>query len=823
MFREPLLAPAIAFAAGISLEHYAGLCRTDVLWAVVALLVLAVFARIRKLTRTAFAATVIAIAGLGIISAGLHRPPPRPTLNVSSGETVILEGCIVEPPIFHEGREQFTLEIAPNARVRVSLILDSIEQSPAWRYGQRIEMPARIRMPRNFNNPGAFDYRAFLQRKHIYWTATGKPGPDVHLLPGTCGNRFQAALFDLRQAVLARTSELFGNSKYDEALLDALLIGEPARLERSWTEDYRRTGTYHALVISGLHITIIAAGLLFLLRLVFVPREAALLVATVAAWLYGFASGGSSPAIRSAALFTCFAAASILYRRARLLNLLAATALLFLAFDPAQLFDTSFQLSFLAVGAIGALAQPVLDATSEPWRDGLKALHDSRPDHRLAPHVAETRIELRYLAEAAGWPRLVHLFEAMLRSARWIWSGAMLTSFVQIGLILPSILYFHRVPVTSVTANLIATPLLTACVPLGFLALATGWNPFVRLTSLGVTVAKSLVEWQAQWEPSWRIPDPPLLLGAATLVVIVVAAHRKHIATSLLAALMAGGLVVGAFQKDAPQGKLQLQVLDVGQGDSMLLTLPEGRRMLIDGGGIPAFGKGRRPQLDIGEDVVSPYLWRLGVHNVDIVVLTHAHEDHAGGLRALIENFRPREIWSSANNQGGEAWQRIKLAAASTGATLKQFRAGMQWRQGPLQFQVLSPAQDYQPESTPGNNDSLALQVTYGRHRFLLTGDMEKYSEVQLLGKLEKIDILKVAHHGSRTSTTVDFLKGTRPAAAIVSVGEGNLYRHPHAEVLRRLETMRIATYRTDTMGLITVESDGRYLDVQPFRWPVAE
>ncbi|HYZ84889.1 MAG TPA: DNA internalization-related competence protein ComEC/Rec2, partial [Bryobacteraceae bacterium] len=761
---------------------------------------------------------LLVCVGLGTIVAGLRRPPPAPQLNAADGETTLLEGCVVEPPIFHEGREQFVLELAPGARARVSLFLNDPSEAPALRYGQRIELSARVRQPRNYGNPGAFDFVTFLARKQIYWLASAKPGPDLRVLDGTCGHPITAFLMNLRTTALERTAKLFPD-RYQAAINSALLIGEDTRLERAWTEDYRKTGTYHALVISGLHITLIASILVLLARLCWVPRTASLLATVVFVWLYAGFAGGTPPVLRSAALFTAFAIAHWFHRKVGLLNLLAAVALPFLIAEPDQLFDSSFQLSFLSVAAIGGLVRPIIDATSGRWKPALRGIENSEYDLRLTPALAEFRIELRLLAETLRWRYFLRVFEACARVATAAFEAITLTVFVQIGLVLPMVLYFHRVSLTSVVGNLLAVPLLTASVPIGYLALLTGLQAVVFIDTVLIDLARRIVEWQARLEPSWRIPNPPLIWVLLALVLLAIALYRPRPKFALTLVFASICLVLASFRQKAPEPQLELHAIDVGQGESLLLITPEGRRMLIDAGGIPTFGKHRRPALDIGEDVVSPYLFERGFASVDVIAITHAHEDHIGGLRSVIENFHPKELWIGSVPQESEAWLNMRAVAQSNQVRIRELRAGDRAQLGRLTLEAVSPDRHYTPRSEPSNDDSLALRFQHGRHRFLLTGDMERLSEFTLLdsGRLGKIDVLKVAHHGSRTSTSDAFLQLANPSIAIISAGYANMYRHPHVDTLRRLEKNHIATYRTDQMGLIRVRSDGRYLDVQPY------
>jgi competence protein ComEC len=233
--------------------------------------------------------------------------------------------------------------------------------------------------------------------------------------------------------------------------------------------------------------------------------------------------------------------------------------------------------------------------------------------------------------------------------------------------------------------------------------------------------------------------------------------------------------------------------------------------MIIDGGGVLQFGRlaqRRRSNLDTGEDVVSPYLWSRGIQQIDILVATHAHEDHTGGLLAILENFRPREIWVGANPP-----EALLRRAAEKKIPVRARKAAEAFDFAGARIEVLSPPEGYVSER-PGNNDSLAFRIVYGANSFLLTGDLEAVMERRLLsdGYPLHADVLKVGHHGSKTSTSQAFLDAVAPSVAVISAGWENSFGHPHRDVLSRLGGEHAAILRTDRDGMVTVRSDGRKL-----------
>jgi competence protein ComEC len=426
-----------------------------------------------------------------------------------------------------------------------------------------------------------------------------------------------------------------------------------------------------------------------------------------------------------------------------------------------------------------------------------------------------------------------------------------ISTVIQIGLALPMAEYFHRVSFTGVTANLIVMPLLEIVIPAGFLAILTGWHWVAAVSLSLLNLAAKTADWHARMEPSWRITDPPGWLAAAFVIsLLAVAITVRHSTRSPAgspgresSAQPAGwrhgfsrlGFSGTVFSSSGfwrwPAGlaglalfavllwqpwlaswvphTLELTAIDVGQGDSLLVVFPEGRIMLIDGGGILSYGRARPPSLDIGEDVVSPYLWSRHIRRIDILAATHAHADHTGGLAAIMNNFRPRELWVGPNPLPS-----LVAEARHLGVQVKDVRAGPPFHLAGATVEVLSPSADYSSRS-PGNNDSLALRIQMGRRAFLLAGDMERKMELEMLaraiGNHTEIhaDVLKVGHHGSNTSTSQTFLDAVAPSVDIISAGFENSFGHPHPDVLSRLAKRPSAVLRTDLNGLVTVRTDG--------------
>ncbi len=852
--RAPLALTAAAFSAGIWLASQVH--RGPALWAVATavLVACAVAAVVANSERLAQVSAVFALLCAGALAA-VDTPAPRaitPPADLLSGDRVEIEGHVTNDGALLPGnslRERFDLEtesirlgdrvFTQPAGIRATAFAkngaseddpaEAFASFPQLAYGDRVRFTARLRPPRNFRNPGAFDYEGYLRGLGI--TALAAVDVDeIEILPGKTGRLLGFWRSRIRRSILEHVnnpaSGLWGRE--DAALFAAMVLGDDSLLLRNVREEFQATGVYHLLVVSGMNVALLALAVFWLARRLRAPEWAAALVTIALSVFYAYIAGMGVPIQRAVLMLTVVLLARLLYRDRSALNATGFAALVVLALSPGALFEAGFQLTFLALLAIAGISLPLLERTSAPFRRALQHFDSTSYDLSLEPRLAQLRLDLRLVAGRIG--RFIGP-----KPARWLVTGVaglvlaayeliVVSSITQAVLVLPMRAYFHRAAVIGLPGNVLVLPLAGVMLNSGVAAIALSFL-WLRLARVAAWIAAAalhailacLARLSHLHVSQWRVPDAGWVLSLAAALGIVLALfavrRRRSVAWTGLALLFASA-AAAAFFVAPPRiasGKLEITAIDVGQGDSLLVVSPQGRVMLVDGGGSlgPAPG-----EFDFGEDVVSPYLWSRGLERLDVVVLTHSHGDHLGGLARTVKNFRPRELWVGINPET-PALDQLFAVAAANGVAVRRHTAGDEFDWGGTHVRVLSPPPDWHPKSKPANDDSLALLLSFGDTGALLAGDLERKMEKFVAAESPRADLLKVAHHGSATSTTPELLSAVQPRFAVISVGARNSFGHPRMAVLKRLQSAHVFTYRTDLMGLVTFLLDGKKVEAK--------
>jgi len=841
--RQPLLWAALAFSGGIAAGVY--LWRPPAWWIAAAVL-FGVFGIClnRRRVWLSFALVLAAMFAVGALDiqlrAGVDAAKPS-QLPPDGAEVLVTAHATADGILQQDGRETRqtleveTEEIGIDGRttfVRSGLRIGIYGKQPEtartnnpaavhiFRYGERLRFPTRLFAPRNFRNPGAFDYRGYLEDRGISALGSAK-SEEVQMLPGFTGSHSELWRTRIHRSLAQRIQALWPAD--DAALVNAMLLGEESFLGRSLKKDFQRSGAYHVLVISGLKVGILALAVFWLLRRLRVKNEIASLTAICLIAGYAWVTDVGAPVWRATLMLAIYLAAKFFYRERSTLNAIGAAALALLIVNPKELLGASFQLSFLCVLIIAGIGIPLLERISQPYSRALRHLDSIRYDVALPPLMAQWRLDLRMIggriSRFAGNRNVIKGLATGMRLLVITFEFLLISAIIQVGLVLPMVFYFHRAMIVGLPANILAVPLTELVMVAAILALALSyvWLPLARIPALVAAFALQIMSGGVRWMGSLqiadaRVPTPTLAVlfaGTAALVLAMVLIGRRRLFAAAGLAVMAASAIWITIVPPHPRiraGTLEVTAIDVGQGDSIFVVLPQGRTLLVDAGGMPRW---THSDLDVGEDVVSPYLWSRGISHLDAVVITHAHADHIGGMAAILGNFHPRELWLGVDTPSEEL-QRLLREAAALRIPVISHTAGDNFQLGGTTVRILAPEPDPVSHAWRRNDDSLVMKISYGSTSALLEGDAERASEGRIAEEEPQADLLKVAHHGSATSTIPQLLAAVHPRFALISVGARNVYGHPRQEVLGRLEESRVATYRTDMDGAVTFYLDGK-------------
>jgi competence protein ComEC len=704
---------------------------------------------------------------------------------------------------------------------------------PALRCGDVVDGPMRLKVPERYRDPGAWQYADYLLAQGVGLHATVRASKMTRL--GEGAQNLQCRLYAaqswaagrmagyVRSGANRRMPPALRLSADDGGMLDAMLFGDRAGLNRALRLGFERTGSFHLFVVSGMHVALLA-GLVFWAARRLKLREwlATLLTIGLTAG-YALLTGFGVPVQRALWMIVIFLAARLLSRDRNVLNALGAAALGVLVWSPESLFEASFQMTFLAIVAIGGIAVPLWERGPGEYARAARHVWDEWEDVRLRPRVAQFRVMLRVWGEAFAellgrWARGVPA--AMMRCGFWALELVLIGVVVESVMVLPMAMYFHRATMFALPANMLSVPLVAVLAPMAVVTfcaalvsplLAMLPGPATAALLHGITGVIGRVS--AIRAADMRVPGPVwwvalLAVAAWAFCCWAVRRSRRGAWAAVVVLPLVAVMLLWPERAVTSPGLMEVTAIDVGQGDSLLVVSPEGRTMLVDAGG-PVGGTSEAAAVtagfDVGEEIVAPYLWSRRIRRLDVIALSHAHSDHMGGMPAVMRDFRPRELWVGIDPDS-EAYRDLLAEAKGLGVVVRHFHAGESLDWGGTTVSVLAPEAGYRNAGAPVNDDSLVMRVQYGKASVLLEGDAEAPSERAMVaeGRMEPVTLLKVGHHGSNSSTTAAFLAEVAPKDAVISVGKGNTFGHPKEEVIDRIAAGHTRIYRTDEFGLTT-------------------
>jgi competence protein ComEC len=651
--------------------------------------------------------------------------------------------------------------------------------------GDRVTLWGRLEEPAFFANPGGIGSRSFLERERLDLFASVKSALLVE--PGKRAPLLESLLSRLRVSALERIGASLGERGRGDTfgLIVAMVTGERSGLSPSTQELYREAGILHVIAISGAHVAIVAMALYFVLRRLGTGEVTTLVLLLVLLPLYAAFCGSGAPVVRAALTACAVVGARLLSLDGPRGNALALAALLLLAWEPSFITDAGFQLSFGAMAGILWLSEAL--SLRLGWLRG------------LAAPMAATLAAQAAVVPITAW-------------------------------------HFHALTPAAPLASLVAIPLAGALTILGFGLVAFAGVPLVQeVAAFSAWLVAFLLTGTARL--STELPLASIAIarpGALWIVSYFLCLAAARLGSRPVGAAGVTGLVVLLVRLPFTEGgqgvpeaarrhRLEITALDVGHGDAIVVRLPEGQRILVDGGGLLG------SSLDVGRRVILPYLLDHGGRRLEAVVATHGDFDHAAGLAAVVDSMRVGEIWEGPESKGpsrSRALEALHAAAGRRGTPVRRLGAGEVFELGGVRFEILAAGGVEglaSPEAPlPENERSVFMRLTYGDSRVLLTGDAGRELEDALLRRAPErleAEVLKVGHHGSRGSTSAAFLEAVNPRLAILSTRGGTDRPLPSTRILNRLRAFGIDYLRTDESGAVSVFLDEEGgLEVETYR-----
>nr|WP_183246167.1 DNA internalization-related competence protein ComEC/Rec2 [Anoxybacillus tengchongensis] len=682
---------------------------------------------------------------------------------LSGNETTFFVRFIA--PIYIDGDQVKTIVQWQKERLQLAYRLRTEEEKRKWediQIGTACLLKGTIERPSLPTNPYAFNYRRYLFYQHIHWIVRPASLERCTRTNVTWIERLQM----IRQQGIRYIQHYFPDGV--SAFMQALIYGERSDIEPTVLASYQKLGLIHLLAISGLHMTLLVGGCFYLFIRFGIPRERATVILLGCIPLYAVLAGAAPSVMRAAIMTSCFLLFS---SRLRTLDTLSIACLVLLVKDPYTVFHLGFQLSFLVCFALIICSTFIQNE----------------------PSVVRQLFMTSFIAQISTLPLLLY--------------------------------HFYEVSFLSIPLNIIFVPLYSFIIlPLSFLALLIHlFMPFaspliIYVLAIVIEHANALVVALADTFVLTLGRPPLLLLVAYIISIFLFFLSFEYGKCAVIFRFSFIFVMIAHFIWPFFRPTGEVVMLDVGQGDSIYIELPYRKAVyIIDTGGTMSFSdehwKKRKRSFRVGEDVIVPFLKAKGVRTLDALIATHGDFDHIGDANDIFDAVRVRKL--IVGMQRNDFIQSVMKQAINKGTHVEMVKSGDRWTVGEARFYILSPFGN----ETTTNDGSVVLYVFMGGAYWLFTGDLEEEGERRIISTYRSlpVHILKVGHHGSKTSTSEPFLRHIRPKWALISVGRRNRYGHPHREVIERLRRYDVHIFRTDEQGAIVIRFHKRISTIQTF------
>lgn len=651
-----------------------------------------------------------------------------------------------------EYKKVCTAKIVRNNK-KILINIKMSQDIPSMKYGDSLYIEGEFKQPEEARNYKGYNYKQYLKTKKIIGTVELEKAKILKSSNGSFIHNIQKYIKDTINGILTDEE---GN------LLLAILLGDKDKLSEDIQESFKTSNLSHMLAVSGAHVSYIILGLTYVLQNSIIGKKNGKIVCMIFLLIF-MAITNFTPSVTRAcimAILTLFS--GIIYRKSDVYTNISVAALITLIFNPYSLLDLGFQLSY--GGTIGIIIF-------------IKRIQEKKSNSKV----------INYIKQMA----LVSVYANII--------------------IIPIMMYhFNTVSLTFIISNIMASPILGIIVITGFLFIIASITvkPLTRLIAIFIKPILSILikisQICSKLPFSSILVVTPYIFNVISYYAIILYCikskknNKCKIIICLLIVLILINFIIYIFLQ-----KLRIFFIDVGQGDSTLIITPDKKTVLIDGGGSDSF--------DVGEKVLLPYLLDRRILKIDYVLISHFDTDHCGGILTIMEKVKVKNIIISEQAEHSENYERFKKLMINKKIRLIEVKKGDKIKIGRYsEFKILFPPSRLLSEN-PLNNNSIVAQFNYNNFKMLFTGDIEKLAEQQIL-KTEKAeiraDILKVAHHGSKTSSIPEFIKAVRPKIALIGVGKNNTFGHPNQQTIKNLENIKCRIYRTDLQGEIIIKID---------------